>query len=79
MQLTQLTRGQTGGYIDKSIIIQNQSIFDPLQLCSEMSPGSYEAEVMQTKSKTTERNECSESNAAETKPNQDQSKVRLQC
>lgn len=41
-----------------------------------MSPASYEADHMLAKNKITERNEGSEANAADTKQNEDQDKVR---
>lgn len=76
LQLTQLTHGLTGGHITNSLVIQNQSTFEPLLHSPEMSPGSYEAEHMLAKSKITERNEGSEANTTDTKQNQDQAKVR---
>lgn len=76
LQLTQLTHGLTGGHIANSLVIQNQSTFEPLLQSPEMSPASYEADHMLAKSKITERNEGSEANAADTKHNEDQDKVR---
>ncbi|GAA6217826.1 cadherin-4-like [Lates japonicus] len=75
LQLTQLTHGLTGGHIGNSLVIQNQSTFEPLLHSPEMSPGSYEAEHMLVKSKITDRNEGSEANTADTKEKQDQAKT----
>ncbi|XP_073332495.1 cadherin-24 [Pagrus major] len=75
LQLTQLTHGLTGGHIGNSLVIQNQSTFEPLLRSPEMSPGCYEAEHMLAKSKITERNEGSEANAAEKEADQDQAKL----
>lgn len=77
LQLTQLTHGLTGGHIGNSLVIQNQSTFEPMLRSPEMSSGCYEAEHMLAKSKITERDEGSEANAAEKEANQDQAKVRL--
>ncbi|XP_062280193.1 cadherin-24 [Scomber scombrus] len=75
LQLTQLTHGLTGGHIANSLVIQNQSTFEPLLQSPEMSPASYEADHMLAKSNITERNEGSEANAADTKQNEDQDKI----
>ncbi|XP_059197285.1 uncharacterized protein LOC131977857 [Centropristis striata] len=75
LQLTQLTHGLTAGHIGNSLVIQNQSTFEPLLHSPEMSPASYEAEHMLAKSKTTDRNEGSEASTADTKENQDQAKI----
>ncbi|KAL7396993.1 hypothetical protein ABVT39_014873 [Epinephelus coioides] len=75
LQLTQLTHGLTGGHIGNSLVIQNQSTFEPSLRSPEMSPASYEAEHTLAKSRITERNEGSEANAADTKEKQDQAKI----
>ncbi|XP_056235237.1 uncharacterized protein LOC130171316 [Seriola aureovittata] len=75
LQLTQLTHGLTGGHIGNSLVIQNQSTFEPLLHSPEISPYSYEAEPMLAKSETTNRNEGSDVNPADTKENQDQAKT----
>ncbi|XP_069006859.1 cadherin-24-like [Embiotoca jacksoni] len=75
LQLTQLTHGLTGGHFGNSLIIQNQSTFEPLLCSPEMSPGSFEAERMLVKTKITDRNESSEANAAGTTENQEQAKI----
>nr|XP_033476757.1 cadherin-24 [Epinephelus lanceolatus] len=75
LQLTQLTHGLTGGHIGNSLVIQNQSTFEPPLRSPEMSPASYEAEHTLAKSRITERNEGSEANAADTKEKQDQAKI----
>lgn len=59
-----------------SLVIPNQSTFDPLLCSPEMSSASYEAEHMLAKSKIPDRNEASEANTADTKENQDQATVR---
>lgn len=76
LQLTQLTHGFTRGHIGNSLVIQNQSTFEPLLRSPEISPGCYEAEHMLAKSKISDRNEGSQANTADTKQNQDQTKVR---
>ncbi|XP_035508658.1 cadherin-24-like [Morone saxatilis] len=78
LQLTQLTHGLTGGHIGNSLVIQNQSTFEPVLCSPEMSPGCYEAEHMLAKSKITDRNEGSEANAADSKENQDQAKINAE-
>ncbi|XP_051803375.1 cadherin-6-like [Acanthochromis polyacanthus] len=75
LQLTQLTHGLTGGHFGNSLVIQNQSTFEPLLRSPEMSPGSFESEHMLGKSKTAGRAEGSEANAAGTKENEDQAKI----
>uniref|UniRef100_A0A672HXW9 Cadherin 24, type 2a n=1 Tax=Salarias fasciatus TaxID=181472 RepID=A0A672HXW9_SALFA len=77
LQLTQLTHGLAGGHVGNSLVIQNQSTFEPLLRSPEMSPGGFEAESTLAKSKSTDRNEGSEANAAGAMENQDQAKVRL--
>uniref|UniRef100_A0A3Q3M2W8 Cadherin-24-like n=1 Tax=Mastacembelus armatus TaxID=205130 RepID=A0A3Q3M2W8_9TELE len=74
LQLTQLTHGLTGGHIGNSLVIQNQSTFEPMLRSPEMSSASYEAEHMLAKSRITDTNEGNESNAA-TKGSHDQAKV----
>ncbi|XP_067370307.1 cadherin-24 isoform X2 [Channa argus] len=46
VQLTQLTHGLNGGHNGNSLVIQNQSTFEPLMPSPEMSPATYEAEHM---------------------------------
>ncbi|XP_039985008.1 cadherin-24-like isoform X2 [Xiphias gladius] len=75
LQLTQLTHGLTGGHIGNSLVIQNQSTFEPLLHSPEMSPGSYEAEHMLGKSTVTDGNLGSDANAADTKENRDEAKT----
>ncbi|XP_071343139.1 cadherin-11-like [Trachinotus anak] len=75
LQLTQLTHGISGGHISNSLVIQNQSTFEPLLHSPEMSPASYEAEPELAKSKITDKNEGSEANTADIKENQDQAKT----
>nr|XP_019936287.1 PREDICTED: cadherin-24-like [Paralichthys olivaceus] len=76
LQLTQLTHGLTGGHIGNSLVIQNQSTFEPLLHSFETSPAGYEAEHMLAKSNITDRNEGSEANeGADTKKNPDQAKT----
>ncbi|XP_038572494.1 desmocollin-1-like [Micropterus salmoides] len=75
LQLTQLTHGLTGGHMGNSLVIPNQSTFDPLLCSPEMSSASYEAEHMLAKSKIPDRNEASEANTADTKENQDQATI----
>ncbi|XP_044054601.1 uncharacterized protein LOC122877301 [Siniperca chuatsi] len=75
LQLTQLTHGLTGGHIGNSLVIQNQSTFEPLLRSPEMSPACYEQEHMLAKSKITDRNEGSETNTADTKEIQDQATI----
>ncbi|XP_076582606.1 cadherin-7-like [Chaetodon auriga] len=70
LQLTQLTHGLTRGQIGNSLVIQNQSTFEPLLRSPEMSPGGYEAEHMLAESRITD--EGSEENSKET---QDQAKT----
>ncbi|XP_026160836.1 cadherin-24 isoform X2 [Mastacembelus armatus] len=74
LQLTQLTHGLTGGHIGNSLVIQNQSTFEPMLRSPEMSSASYEAEHMLAKSRITDTNEGNESNAA-TKGSHDQAKI----
>ncbi|XP_029939490.1 cadherin-24 [Salarias fasciatus] len=74
LQLTQLTHGLAGGHVGNSLVIQNQSTFEPLLRSPEMSPGGFEAESTLAKSKSTDRNEGSEANAAGAMENQDQAK-----
>uniref|UniRef100_A0A8C4ERL1 Cadherin 24, type 2a n=1 Tax=Dicentrarchus labrax TaxID=13489 RepID=A0A8C4ERL1_DICLA len=69
LQLTQLTHGLTGGHIGNSLVIQNQSTFEPLLRSPEMSPGCYEAEHMLVKSKITDRNEDTYSIVGSLNPN----------
>ncbi|CAB1439269.1 unnamed protein product [Pleuronectes platessa] len=76
LQLTQLTHGLTGGHIGNSLVIQNQSTFEPLLHSPETSPASYEAEHILAKSNITDRNKGSEANEeADTKENLDQAKT----
>ncbi|XP_029356004.1 cadherin-11-like [Echeneis naucrates] len=75
LQLTQLTRGLSGGHIGNSLIIQNQNTFEPLLHSPEISPGSYEAELGLAKSKIKDRNERRQANTAAMKENQDQAKT----
>ncbi|KAK2835901.1 hypothetical protein Q5P01_016385 [Channa striata] len=75
VQLAQLTHGLTGGHNGNSLVIQNQSTFEPALRSPEMSPASYEAEHMLARSKITDRNESSEADAADTKEKQDQAKI----
>ncbi|XP_031696566.1 uncharacterized protein LOC116378795 [Anarrhichthys ocellatus] len=73
LQLTQLTRGPAGGHVGNSLVIQNQSTFEPLRHSPETSPASYAAEHMLPKSKVTDRKEGAE--AADTQEIQDQAKI----
>ncbi|XP_035033469.2 uncharacterized protein LOC118121579 isoform X2 [Hippoglossus stenolepis] len=76
LQLTQLTHGLAGGHIGNSLVIQNQSTFEPLLHSPETSPASYEAEHMLARRNITDRNEGSEANEeADTKDNLDQAKT----
>ncbi|KAM9849273.1 cadherin-24 [Aulostomus maculatus] len=75
LQLTQLTHGHAGGYIDNSLVIQNQRIFEPLLRSPERSPAGYDAQHMQADSKVAERNDGGGADAANTKPNQEQAKI----
>lgn len=77
LQLTQLTHGLTRGQIGNSLVFQNQSTFEPLLGSPETISGCYEAEHMLAKSRATNREEGSEANAADTKENQNEGKVRL--
>ncbi|XP_028259690.1 cadherin-24 [Parambassis ranga] len=75
LQLTQLSHGLTGGHFNNSLVIQNQSTFEPLLCSPEMSPGSFEADHVLAKSKITHRNEGSEANTAGNKESQDEAKI----
>lgn len=79
LQLAQLTHGFSGSHASNSLIIQNQSTFEPAEPgaahihSAEM--GSYEADRMPAKSKHTDKNGSSQANC-DTKQNQEQVKVR---
>lgn len=75
VQLTQLPQGHSGGYMDSSLLIQNQRTFDPLPRSADITVAGYVAEHMQAKSKAAEKSGNSES-TADSKLNQDQAKVR---
>ncbi|TKS74869.1 Cadherin-24 Precursor [Collichthys lucidus] len=75
LQLTQLTHGFTRGHIGNSLVIQNQSTFEPLLRSPEISPSCYEAEHTLAKSRISDRNEGSQANTADTEQNQDQTKI----
>uniref|UniRef100_A0A667Y467 Cadherin 24 n=1 Tax=Myripristis murdjan TaxID=586833 RepID=A0A667Y467_9TELE len=74
LQLAQLTHGFSGSHASNSLIIQNQSTFEPAEPgaahihSAEM--GSYEADRMPAKSKHTDKNGSSQANC-DTKQNQD--------
>uniref|UniRef100_UPI003AAF14B6 cadherin-24 n=1 Tax=Centroberyx gerrardi TaxID=166262 RepID=UPI003AAF14B6 len=76
LQLAQLTHGLTGSHIGNSLVIQNQSTFEPVEPGAAHSAelGSYEAEHMVAKSKSTVRNGGSEANC-DAKHTQDQVKI----
>ncbi|XP_029988636.1 uncharacterized protein cdh24a [Sphaeramia orbicularis] len=75
LQLTQLTHGLTGGHINNSLVIQNQSTFEPLLHSPEMSSSTCKAEHMVAKSKIKEGNVGSDVNAADADKNLDQVKT----
>ncbi|XP_037626625.1 cadherin-24 [Sebastes umbrosus] len=77
LQLTQLTHGLAGGHVGNSLVIQNQSTFEPLLRSPETSPAGYEAERTPAKSKITERDEGSGANAAGTQENREQAKINI--
>ncbi|XP_074492883.1 cadherin-7 [Sebastes fasciatus] len=77
LQLTQLTHGLAGGHVGNSLVIQNQSTFEPLLRSPETSPAGYEAERTPAKSKITERDEGSGANAAGTQENREQAKISV--
>ncbi|XP_078114225.1 cadherin-24-like [Sander vitreus] len=78
LQLTQLTHGLSGGHIGNSLVIPNQSTFEPLRRSPETSTASYDAEHMLAKSKITDRNGGSEANAADTNESQGEGKINPQ-
>ncbi|XP_047192834.1 cadherin-24-like isoform X2 [Scophthalmus maximus] len=75
LQLTQLTQGLTGGRAGNSLVIQNQSTFEPLLHPPETSAASYEAAHTLANSNITDRNEGGEANIADTKESPDQAKT----
>ncbi|KAM9831361.1 cadherin-24-like [Neosynchiropus ocellatus] len=65
VQLTPMTPALSGGYTGSSLIIPNQSTFEPLMHATHTVAGVYDAQNMQMKGKTAERKEGGQTNATE--------------
>ncbi|XP_053740146.1 cadherin-24 [Synchiropus splendidus] len=75
VQLTPMTPALSGGYAGSSLIIPNQSTFEPLMHATHTVAGIYDAQNMQMKGKTAERKEGGETNVAETELSLAQTKM----